>query len=258
MIGIVVHGGAASPQTFVDGCERSGQIGLALLEAGKSALEAAVAAVVCLENDGRFNAGSGSELRMDGVSVEMDAAVMDSRGRIGAVAAVYDVKNPVELALAVTETPHVFLVGDGAVALARRLGMPVLVHARSRPIGANPCDTVGVVVRDRLGQFAVASSTGGAPPMLLGRVGDTPLVGCGFYAGEYGAVAATGLGEEIIRHGLAGEVYRRLEAGETAQEACEWGVRKFESHVDVGLIALGRDGLGSASNRDMPVWDYRA
>jgi len=85
-------------------------------------------------------------------------------------------------------------------------------------------------------------------------VGDTPLVGCGFYAGEHGAVAATGLGEEIIRQMLALVVYQRLAAGEEPQQACEWGVSLFPGHVDAGLIAVSAYGTGKASNRDMPAW----
>ena len=101
------------------------------------------------------------------------------------------------------------------------------------------------------GTFAVAGSTGGSAPMLLGRVGDTPLIGCGFYAGEHGAVACTGVGEEIARRMLAREVYESMRAGMTPQAACEAGVDLFPAEVSVGVIAVGRDGAGAASNRDM-------
>lgn len=290
---IVTHGGAAAPSSFNDGCERAAHRGKEILDAGGTALEAAVAAVTIMEDDGRFNAGSGSVLRMDGVSIEMDAAVMDTRGRLGAVAAVYDVKNPVHLALAVTETPHVVMVADGAVSFARRRGFPVHTHqpserarriyrelcdqlkardfsdmpaweafdlvanwnfARSPEDALAACDTVGAVALDQEGQVAVATSTGGAAPMLRGRVGDTPIVGCGFYAGEHGAVAATGLGEEIIRRMLSMRVYQRLAEGDDPQRACDWGVAQVPGHVDIGVIAVNARGTGHATNRHMPCW----
>lgn len=292
---IVTHGGAAAPSAYRDGCEQAARIGKEILDGGGSALEAAVAAVAHLEDDGRFNAGSGSVLRMDGVSIEMDAAVMDTTGRLGAVAAVHDIKNPVHLALAVADTPHVLMVSEGAVAFARRRGFPVHVHqpserarkiyreicerlkgrdysdmpawerfdlianwnfSRSPEEALAACDTVGAVALDREGRLAVATSTGGAAPMLRGRVGDTPLIGCGFYAGEHGAVAATGLGEEIIRRMLSLRVYERLAAGADPQQACDWGVAQVPDHVDVGIIAVNARGTGRATNREMPCWAF--
>jgi isoaspartyl peptidase/L-asparaginase-like protein (Ntn-hydrolase superfamily) len=87
-------------------------------------VDAAVAGVVVLEDDPRFNAGTGSRVRLDGTTVQMDAAVMTSAGRFGAVAAVEDVQNPVKVARAVMDSPHILLVGDGATRFARSLGMP--------------------------------------------------------------------------------------------------------------------------------------
>ncbi len=290
---IATHGGAAAPAAYADGCELAARRGKELLDAGATALEAAVAAVTLLEDDGRFNAGSGSVLRMDGVSIEMDAALMDTRGHLAAVAAVFDVKNPIHLALAVTGTPHVMLVGEGAVAFGRKRGFAPHKHrpseraqriyreicwqlknrdfselaawerfdlvanwnfARPPEEALAACDTVGAVACDRDGHLAVATSTGGAAPMLRGRVGDTPIVGSGFYAGEHGAVAATGLGEEIIRRMLAIQVYQRMAGGSTAQDACDWGVAQFPADVDIGVIAVSRAGIGRSSNRDMPTW----
>jgi L-asparaginase/beta-aspartyl-peptidase (threonine type) len=288
----VTHGGAAAPGQFADGCERAARAGKEILDGGGTALEAAVEAVCLLEDDGRFNAGAGSVLRMDGTSIEMDAAVMDTRGRLGSVAAVYDVKNPVRLALEIAATPHVMLVGEGAVAFARKRGFPVHRHEpseralrlyrelcsqlRDRDFAEMPsweqfdlvanwnfaadaddalaaCDTVGAVACDHDGHLAVATSTGGAAPMLRGRVGDTPLPGCGFYAGEHGAVAATGQGEDIIRRMLAFGVYQRMASGEDPQIACNWGVGQLPHASAVGVIAVGRGGPARASNRAMPT-----
>ncbi|HKS17168.1 MAG TPA: isoaspartyl peptidase/L-asparaginase, partial [Planctomycetota bacterium] len=91
--GLVVHGGVGSPMAWKDGCEKAVALGLDRLRGGQGALEAAIAAATSLENDGRYNAGSGSSLRLDGRTIEMDASVMDSRGAIGCVAAIRRVKN---------------------------------------------------------------------------------------------------------------------------------------------------------------------
>lgn len=288
--GIAVHGGVGSPRQYCDGCRRAAEAGMAALRSGKSSAEAVVAAVVLLEDDGRFNAGSGSVLRLDGSTIEMDAAVMDSEGLLGAVAAVSGVKNPVLLAAGVARGPHALMAGAGACELARRLGLerhPGPTHRAleqyrkildtmrrgqldrsgqdwgreaverywnfpSDPPGLGPDgDTVGAVAMDAAGRFAVATSTGGASPMLRGRVGDAPLAGCGFYAGSSGAVAATGLGEQIMRRVASMRVYQEIERGAGAVEACRRGVSLFPREVDAGFIALGRGGCGEAANRDM-------
>lgn len=289
-IGIVVHGGAGSPAQWSDGCIRAAEAGFRLLEKGEEALEAVLAAAVVLEDDERFNAGTGSTLRLDGATIEMDAAVMDSNGRLGAVAAIQRVKNPVLVARRVAETPHVLLAGQGATAFARHLGFPdyyyVSERARQRHqqtiralkgqdaeglperwrefdlsrfwnfstplteiLGAE--DTIGAVALDKYGVFAVANSTGGATPMLLGRVGDSPLIGCGLYAGQHAAVATTGIGEDIIRRLLAKTVYDWIASGTDVRDACQFGVSLFPQSMPVGVIAISRDGYAQASNRDM-------
>ena len=283
--GIVVHGGAGSPPSMSDGCRRAAEEGLGVLGAGP--LEAVIAAVVSMEDDGRFNAGSGSVLRLDGRTVEMDAAVMDSDGVLGAVAAIRSVKNPVLVARRVAETPHVLLAGPGATAFARAQGfgehaavsdrvrarhdaaMRALREGR-RPAGWESFDiaaawnfevdyaeamaahdTVGAVAVTEDGSCAVAGSTGGSTPMLLGRVGDTPLPGAGFYAGRHGAVAATGDGEAIIRGMLAFEVYRRMADGLDPQAAIEAGLAALPEGVLCGLIAISPRGYGVASRAPM-------
>jgi hypothetical protein len=123
---ILTHGGAASPNALSDGCVVAAQAAQVILASGGDALAAALAATVVLEDDPRFNAGTGSNLRLDGRLIEMDASVMTSDGRFGGVACVQRVKNPIVLVAAkVRETPHLLLAGDGATAFARRLGFPV-------------------------------------------------------------------------------------------------------------------------------------
>ncbi|KQV36753.1 isoaspartyl peptidase/L-asparaginase [Massilia sp. Root335] len=289
---IVVHGGAGSPRAYADGCARAAQLAVEELTISADALDAAIAAVASMEDDGRFNAGSGSVLCLDGATVEMDASIMDTRGRLGAVACVQGVKNPVLLARAVAETPHWLLAGDGANRFAAAIGHPAhtTISERQRAAhakvvrelagrvpampGLSPeakaflrfwnyqtpldlpahaaCDTVGAVVRGPDGHFAVALSTGGSAPSLLGRVGDTPIIGSGFYAGPAGAVAATGIGEQIVRHLLARTVYGWIEDGMPLDQALRRGVDLFDPKVPVGLIAASRTDAGSHSNQDMP------
>lgn len=288
---IVTHGGAGEPLDFIDGCERAARRGREkMLETG-DALDAAIAAVVVFEEDERFNAGTGSVLCLDGATIEMDASIMDTRGRLGAVAGVRGVRNPILLARAVADTPHVLLAGEGADRLARALGLeparPIRASQREKhekvlkelagsvpmmpgidnrmferfwnyktPLRLPPSaahDTVGAVVRDPDGHFAVAGSTGGSAPSLLGRVGDTPIIGSGFYAGPLGAVAATGIGEHIIRHLLARTVYGWIEQGVPLQQALQRGIDLIDKDADTGLIAVTRTEAASCSNTHMPT-----
>ncbi|WP_198115393.1 isoaspartyl peptidase/L-asparaginase [Massilia rhizosphaerae] len=289
---IVVHGGAGSPRAYDDGCERAARRAVEELAVSADALDAANAAVVSMEDDGRFNAGSGSVLCLDGATVEMDAAVMDTRGRLGAVACVQGVRNPVLLARAVADTPHWLLAGEGAGRFAAAIGHPAhatisdhqraahekVVRELAGSVPAMPgiapeakaflrfwnyqtpldlpahaaCDTVGAVVRGPDGHVGVALSTGGSAPSLLGRVGDTPIVGSGFYAGPAGAVAATGIGEQIVRHLLARTVYGWIEDGMPLERALERGVDLFDPRVPIGLIAVSRTEAAARSNQDMP------
>jgi L-asparaginase/beta-aspartyl-peptidase (threonine type) len=302
---VLTHGGAASPASNSDGCVAAAEKAREVLAGGGDALAAALVATVHLEDDPRFNAGTGSSLRLDGKLVQMDAGLMVSDGRIGAVACIEAVKNPILVAARVTETPHILLVGEGATAFARRLGfaahdvtasqardkygraMADLLgkgdgsyaedasgwHGRSLAevwnfVGEPPealrppiapragsarqgCDTVGAVVRDAHGVFCATASTGGTVFMLRGRVGDSPLVGSGYYAGEHGAVAATGVGEEIARRVLAKAVYDWLAAGVSAREAADRAVALFPDAVDVGVLVAGRADAAIASNRSM-------
>ncbi|MCW7537387.1 isoaspartyl peptidase/L-asparaginase [Aquabacterium sp. A7-Y] len=294
-VAIVTHGGSGSPVEWSDGCRHAAALAREQARSGASALEAAVAAVVALEDDGRYNAGSGAILRLDGKTLEMDAAVMDSRGLLGAVACLQGCKNPVLVAQAVTRTPHVLLAGEGAGRFARVLGFEAsagpsraaldyhaqLMRAFADPEQADPDDregaskadvykrfwnfptpwdevvkahgsgTVGAVVRSADGQFAVATSTGGSAPTLLGRVGDTPIAGCGYYVGEHGAIAATGVGEYIVRQMLARTVHDWLGQGLPLQQALDRGIALFDRSVSVGLIGVTRDAAASSSNRNM-------
>lgn len=280
--GIAVHGGAGSPEGFRDGCIHACEKGAFILKHGGSALRAVVEAVKILEDDGRFNAGKGSVLRIDGKTIEMDASLMSSDGRIAMVMAVKNVKNPVLLAEALLKTPHLAVAGKGAREIARRLGLEdhpgpseraIELHRKVQKLLSenrlqelNPLwkvipeellnyyhssETVGAVALDKNGIFAVASSTGGAIPMLCGRVGDTPLIGAGFFAGSLGAVAVTGIGEEIIKRLVATNVYRILEEGKGLKEALEKAINSFPESIPVGVLGITKEEVLGLSNRQM-------
>lgn len=300
---VLTHGGAAANPAHRDGCDAAAAAGLGLAAQGKPALDAVLAAAVVLEDDPRFNAGTGSNIRLDGLTIQMDAALMTSDGGFGGVAAIERVKNPVLVAARVLASPHLLVVGGGAVALARRCGFPDYdpatprarekvaraLRAVARPghdpdyewdaepwrgglidrlwnfsgsppdlaalraLDGDACDTIGAVARDAEGRFAAACSTGGTLLMLRGRVGDSPLMGCGLYAGPDGAVCATGVGEEIVRRSLSRTVYDWLAAGVPVDEACRRGIALFPDEIDAGVIAVSRSGHASAANRPMPV-----
>ncbi|MBI3292385.1 MAG: isoaspartyl peptidase/L-asparaginase [Elusimicrobia bacterium] len=260
---IIAHGGVGSPPEYRDGCVKAVERGMEILTQGGEALEAVVQAVAMLEEDGRFNAGRGSVLRLDGETIEMDASVMDAEGRIGAVAAIRGTPHPVLVARKLLETPHILLAGEGATRFAGQHGLSGTVQpsqeARRRfqewqRRRGQPTSTVGAVARDRQGRFAVASSTGGSNVMLLGRVGDTPLVGCGFYAGAAGAVAVTGIGEAIIKRMVAKAVYDGLAAGRGVQAAAQGVMKQFPQEIPLGIIALDVTHGTVVANRPMAAF----
>ncbi|MCB1150643.1 isoaspartyl peptidase/L-asparaginase [bacterium] len=290
----VTHGGAGSPSSWSPHTQAAAQAALHRLAHGGTALDAAVAGTQHLEDIPIFNAGTGANIRLDGRTIQMDAALMTSDGDFAAVAALERVRNPIRVAQAVQATPHRMLVGDGATRFAHRMGfadeVPICPEAQAKwrrrvarllrgEAGGgydtfdwraawnfpNPVptpedtlvddpvqgDTVGTVVRHADGTFAATLSTGGTSITLDGRVGDVPIYGCGCFAGPAGAVACTGHGEEIIRQGLAREVYRLMEGGLSAQEAIRAGIADFDPAWTVGVIAVGRDGWGVGANTDM-------
>lgn len=283
----VVHGGAGSPRARRDGTDPAAAKALATLRAGGSALEAALAGTVVLENDPRFNAGTGANIRLDGKTIQMDAACMDgATGAFGAVAAIERVKNPVLVARKVMDTPHILIVGEGATRFARAMGFPdhdpacaenrarfqrvqdILKGTDPRQLEAwkrydwkkgwnfptplkealGSPDTVGCVTRDAQGRFAAAISTGGTSVTFYGRVGDVPMFGAGIYAGPKGAVACTGNGEDIVKHLVAKAAYDLLAQDLPAQEAVDRTLAAFPSGIDLGLVAVGPSSTGGGCN----------
>lgn len=257
---VVVHGGAGhGPRGGEEAAAPHRRALTAAVEAargalrgGGSALDAAVAAVVLLEDCPLFNAGRGAVATGAG-EFELDAAVMEgAERRAGAVAAVVGVRNPVLLARAVMEsTPHVLLAREGASALAEREGLEPAGPEwfAERAPEHEPGDasgehgTVGAVVRDAAGLLAAATSTGGVRGQLPGRVGDTPIPGAGTYADDRVAVSATGRGEAMMRTVAAHEVAALVRhAGLPLAEAAERVTAALEPLGGGGLIAVDAGG----------------
>ena len=249
------------------GLTRALAAGRDVLAAGGSALDAATRAVCALEDDALFNAGRGAVFTRAGTQ-EMDAAVMDGRDRrAGAVAGIFGPRNPVLAARAVMErSPHVLLIGDGATRFCREAGLAFaepdyfFTEARWRALaetlaqeqmGRVDADesrrhgTVGAVARDRAGNLAAATSTGGMTGKLPGRVGDSPIIGAGTYADNATcAVSATGHGEFFIRYAAAHEIAARIvHGGRTLADAAASVVAELgQVGGSGGLVAVGSDG----------------
>ncbi|GAB4423162.1 MAG: isoaspartyl peptidase/L-asparaginase [Chloroflexi bacterium OHK40] len=290
-IAMIVHGGAwAIPDDQVEahlaGCRAALETGWAILEGSGSALDACEAAVRLMEDDPIFDAGTGSHLTAAG-TVELDAALMDGRTlRYGAVANLRRVRNPISLARRLLEGPGTMLVGEGAEQFAERQGLALcsneeLIVERERQLwarwragqsstdsaaGAEATvgghDTVGAIALDGAGNLVAANSTGGTPFKLPGRVGDTPLVGCGLFADtNSGAAVCTGWGESIVRVTLARRAVELLERGVPPQAAAELAVRTLARSVSGGsggCIVLTPDGrVGLAWNTRRMAYAYR-
>ncbi|MBV6424974.1 MAG: Isoaspartyl peptidase [Steroidobacteraceae bacterium] len=275
MYSIAIHGGAGTlPRALMTSSQESAyraglaaalDAGYAVLDLGGTSLDAVTAAVRMLEDDPLFNAGRGAVLTHEG-TVELDASIMDGRTlAAGAVAGVRHVRNPVDLARAVMEhSPHVMLIGAGAEEFALASGMALvpndhfLTDTRKAQLGrvlagdARPANelsalgTVGAVARDRAGNLAAATSTGGMTGKRHGRVGDTPIIGAGTYADNaVCAVSATGHGEYFIRAAVAHDICARVAySGLTLAAAADAVVldRLQKMGGEGGIIAIDAQG----------------
>lgn len=289
-VGLIAHGGAGkwrpgSDEDAVAGLRAAVERGRTILLAGGSALDAVCATVVELEDNPIYNAGTGAVLNFDGFC-ELDACVMESReARVGAVAALQRVRNPILVARKVMdETDHVMLAGEGAQRFARAMGFPdydpVTPDRRAdwqdkrgrvqeilgpralkmrRFLKDHPeyaGGTVGAAAVDADGILAAATSTGGVTLKLVGRVGDSPVPGAGNYACAHVAASATGTGEFVIRSLAARAIAERMERGAALPAAMGEVLDQLgrDYDADVGLIAVDREGNPAAQHRtrDMP------
>ena len=286
---LVVHGGAwAMPDDMVDahicGVNHALAAGWHVLERGGAALDAVEEAVVIMEDDETFDAGRGSFLNRDG-KVQLDALIMDGATlRAGGVGCVEHLHNPVRAARKIlSESPHVYFVGEGAERFAAEHGIPLCKNEdliipreveRLRKYQAEAAqsgndlfaphishDTVGAIALDREGNIAAATSTGGTLNKAPGRLGDSSLIGCGCYANnESAAVSTTGWGEPIMKLVLAKWTADRISAGNlpewSAQEAMNYLKQRLNGHG--GIIVLNPEGhIGIAHNTPRMAWAYR-
>jgi L-asparaginase / beta-aspartyl-peptidase len=264
---IAIHGGAgtilkknmtpALEKAYKDGLQTALNAGYSILEKGGIALDAVKAAVISLEDNILFNAGRGSVFTNKGHH-EMDASIMNGKDlQAGAVAGVQGIRNPVALAYEVMKrTEHILLSGDGAIEFACEIGMPLETDEyfysefrynqweQVRDSDSTALDhnintekkfgTVGAVACDKNGDIAAATSTGGMTNKKFGRVGDTPLIGCGTYANNKTcAISATGHGELFMKAVAAYDVSALMEyKNYSLQQAMEEVVNKK-------LVAIG-------------------
>ncbi len=274
---LVIHGGAgvierdqlsaAEEQAIRADLEAALEAGNVVLAAGGSALDAAQAAVVALEESPRFNAGKGSVYNAEGRH-ELDASVMEGHTRrAGAVAGVETIRNPVKLARAVMEhSPHVMMISAGAERFAdtqpqiervandwfdteTRRAQLDQEQARERNeaegLRGKYFGTVGAVALDVHGNLAAATSTGGMTNKRYGRVGDSPVIGAGTWADERCAVSGTGWGEFFLRNVVAHDIAARIAYGGATLAAAADAVilqRVPELGGDGGAIAVDRNG----------------
>lgn len=245
-------------------------IGYGLLKSGGTSVSAVEGSIRVLESSGLFNAGLGSRLQLDGAR-RMDASIMEGRElKAGAVAAIEGIRHPITAArLVMQETNHVLLVGHPASRFARHFQLErqprptkrdavpkgdliepgakktLAIFTRLYRLQSTGLETVGAVALDQDGTVAAGASTGGIAFMLPGRVGDTPLIGCGVYAdNEGGAVSMTGIGETIIRLTVAKEIVDRLTTGVSPARVTKIVLERLVRKVlgSAGALVVSRDG----------------
>jgi beta-aspartyl-peptidase (threonine type) len=245
--------------------------GYGILARGGPAVIAVECTIGRLEQSGLFNAGRGANRQLDGVQ-RMDAAIMEgAQLKAGAVASIEGIVHPITAArLVMEDTNHVLLVGPPATRFAQHGQLEQLPRTRSpRRSSARSAraatqtmrlyramqkstrtqkdrhGTVGAVALDWSGTVAAGASTGGIDSMLPGRVGDSPLIGCGVYAdNQSGAVSMTGIGEGIIRLVIAKTICDHLAMGKSPAVAARLVLRMLVSRIlgSAGALVLSPDG----------------
>jgi N4-(beta-N-acetylglucosaminyl)-L-asparaginase len=241
-----------------------------VLKDGGRALDAVEAGVKVPEADPtERSVGYGGRPDRDG-HVTLDACIMDELGNIGSVACLEHIVHPISVARAVMEkTPHVMLVGEGALqfALAQGFKKENLLTKDSeqewqewrkssnyRPvINVENHDTIGMLALDEHGNLSGACTTSGMAFKMRGRVGDSPIIGAGLYVdNEVGAATATGQGEEMIRAAGSHLVVELMRQGKTPEQACKAAVERIIGSlkrrgknpydIQVGFLALNKRG----------------
>ncbi|MBN2366984.1 MAG: isoaspartyl peptidase/L-asparaginase [Calditrichaeota bacterium] len=268
---LIVHGGAWNipekhQQDHIDGCRKAAELIYPELNKGMNAVDAVEAAVRLLEEDATFDAGRGAFLNAAG-EIELDAIICDgSTLNFGAMAAIHNILHPVSAARLLLNHPeHCFLAGEGAQRFLRDIDFPevkieeLLTNREleyyqqikvdpdfrtKQPFQSHRGGTVGAVALDKTGNLAAATSTGGTPRKLPGRIGDSPVIGSGTYAdNQSGAVSATGYGESILKVVLAKQVCD-LFLQTSAMEAARKGIEILQTRVNGwgGVIGINKYG----------------
>lgn len=245
------------------------ETGIAALEAGGSALDAVEKAIWVVEEDPKVTSvGRGGYPDRDG-HLTLDACLMDSGGNAGSVMCLEHIMHPISVARAVMEkTPHVVLVGEGAMQFAIEQGFKkeeLLTDGAKKaylewlqkndykpPVNNNNHDTIGLLAMSKDGNLAGGCSTSGLAWKMHGRVGDSPIIGAGLYVdNQIGAATSTGLGEAVIKIAGSFLVVEAMRNGKSPQDACETAVRriyekqpkyKSEAGFFVGFLALNKQG----------------
>lgn len=238
-----------------------------ILGAGGRALDAVEAGAKVPESDPEeTSVGYGGLPDRDG-RVTLDACIMDEQGNCGSVAFLQHIVHPISVARLVMEkTPHVMLVGEGALQFAlangfrkKKLLTPAsekawkqwLKKAEYKPVvNIENHDTIGIVALDGAGNLSGACTTSGMAYKMHGRVGDSPIIGAGLYVdNEVGAAAATGVGEEVMRIVGCHLVVELMRQGHSPEEACRQAVERIRRKnpanardIQVGFLALNRQG----------------
>jgi L-asparaginase len=272
---LIIHGGAGSSLQGKGGLvavrnslSKIVEEVYALLLTGATAAEAIVRGCQMLEDEPRFNAGTGSVLQSDG-QIRMSASMMDgTSGRFSGVINVSRVKNPIEMALFLQNSDDRVLSDYGAAELARELQLPsyngltdlrlqewtlerqgnftkTMAGVVAEPEMAESAGrgTIGVVALDSYGKLAAGTSTGGKGFERIGRVSDSAMP-AGNYATSQAAVSCTGIGEDIIDECLAAKIVVRVTDGMSLKEAMQRSFTEASRNKrDFGAIALDATGV---------------
>ncbi len=233
---------------------------------GGSALDAVETGVMVVEADPKSTSvGLGGLPDRDG-NVTLDACIMDHLGNAGSVSFLQHIKHPISVARKVMEeTPHVMLVGDGALkfALSKGFKKEQLLTEDSRDqwkkwkeeskyrpiINSENHDTIGMICQDSKGNLSGSCTTSGAAYKMYGRVGDSPVIGAGLFVdNDHGAAVATGMGELMLKTLGSFLVVELIRQGATAQEACEAAIQRIVDKLDYKSFQVGYLAMDKAGN----------
>jgi len=279
---IIIHGGAWNipkklERPHLYGVKEACKVGRDALLDEKGGIEAVASSLTLLEEDETFDAGKGSFLNSMG-RVELDAGLMEGRNQdFASVGSVSRIRNPILLCKSMlANSSNKLLVCEGAHQYAKSLGIDLIDNEeliierelkrfqdKSEKVENyfNPSDTVGAVALDLNERICVGNTTGGTPGKPPGRIGDSPLVGCGIYAGKLAGIAATGLGEPIIKTALTKKIYEYNRLKRDIVASCSYGIKELAKYGWGGVIALDNKGNMAAEHNTekMPFayWNER-